>query len=442
LGASKVQFVPIVDGNPTSPIAFNQLTQVLCQWPIPHLSAGETINLSGRLSLLEDAEPYATADVSVDLFLGEICNPNNAIRIQHRQISVCASTVYKKTPNSGTLLVVNQQTTKEELKAWKELAGFVFGDKNPAGVVDVWDISQEGNFDLNSVLKSGSTLIEDWQSCTIVVLDKPFDNFRTRTANGGQDDSALQYVNPDQITEAAVSNGTHFCIVSSLLEKSAADQHLAAPQRGIDFISSIAFETVRHLLHPFAIEPTSIVVYGDSMDFVAAEVNVRVDNTPLPKGFWSTKHQPPIHQTNSNLPHAYTRVEHIILVQRAKPFKTLKKVLKLVGKLRKELLTKHPEQRYTLSMCRAQEIEDVLQEAGCQIPPKMQAAIRVRRLLDVLSLTSRITLTAAPASPVDKMALSSDAATIHTPTFIKSPQDDPCTVTTTFSNILTLLQES
>jgi hypothetical protein len=306
------------------------------------------------------------------------------------------------------------------------LAGFIFGDKNPAGVVDVWDISQEGDLDLNSVLKSGSTLIEDWRDCTIVVLDNPFDNFRTRTANEGQDDSALQYVNPDQLAEAAVSNGTHFCVVSPLLEKSAAQrQHLVAPQRGIDFTSSMAFETVRHLLDPFAIEPTSFVVYGHSMDFVAAEVNVRVDNTPMPKGFtfpWSAKPQPPIHKTDPNPPQAYTRVEHIILVQRAKPFKSLKKVVKLAEKLQKELLRKHPERRYTLSVCHAQEIGDVLQQAGCQIPPKTQAAIRVRRLLDVLSLSSRITLTAAPASPVDKTALSPNAATIHTPEFIKSPQ--------------------
>ena len=421
LSASKVQFVPIVDGNPTSLIAFNQLREVI--WPIPRLSAGETINLSGRLSLLEDAEPYTTADFSVDLLLGEIGNPKNPIRIQRRQISVLASTVYKKTPNSGTLLVVNQQTTKEELKAWKELAQFMFGDKNPAGVVDVWDISQKGDFDLNSVLKSGSTLLEDWRSCTIVMLDNPFDNFRTRTDNEGQDDSAMQYLHPDQLVEAAVSNGTHFCFVSSLDEKSAAqDRHLAVPQRGIDFTSSMAFETVRHLLDPFAIEPTSFVVYGNSKDFEAAEVNVRVDNTPMPKGLWSKKHQPPIHQTVLNPPPAYTRVEHIILVNGDKLFKSLKKVLKLAEKLRKELLRKHPARRYTLSVCYAQEIEVVLQQAGCRIPPKMQAAIRVRRLLDVLSPSSRITLTAAPASPVDKMALSPNAATIHTPAFIKSPQ--------------------
>jgi hypothetical protein len=143
------------------------------------------------------------------------------------------------------------------------------------------------------------------------VLDNPFDNFRTRTTNKWQDDSALQYVNPNQLAEATVSNGTHFYIVSSLPEKSAAqDQHLAAPQRGINFISSMVLETVRHLLHPFAIEPTSFVVYGKSKDFVAAEVNVRVDNTSMPKGFCSTKHQPPIHQTNPNSPQAYTRVEH------------------------------------------------------------------------------------------------------------------------------------
>ena len=424
LGTSKVQFVPIVNGNPTSPIPFNQLIpQDL--WPIPRLPAGETSKLSGRISLLEDTEPYTTADFSVDLFLGEISNPTNAIRIQHHEISVRASIVYKKTPNSGTLLVTNQQTTKEELKAWKELAAFIFGDKNPVGVVDVWDISQEGEFDLNSVLKSGSTLIEDWQSCTIVVLDNPFDNFKTRTANlnKGHNDHALKYFNPDQLVEAAVSNGMHFCVVSPLLEKSDAQrQHLITPQRGIDFTCSKALKTVRYLLNPFAIIPTSYVVYGHFRDFEAAEVNVRVDNTPMPKGFTFREPQSPIHQTHPNIAQAYTHVEQIILVQRGKPFKSLKKMVNLSEKLLKELLRKHPERRYAFSVCYAQEIVDVLQQVGCQIPPKTQAAIRVRRLVDVLSLSSRITLTAAPASPVDKLALPPNASTIHTPEFIKSPQ--------------------
>ena len=427
MGASKVQFVPIVNGKSTSSTASDKLTpdelQVL--WPIPHLFSRETRNLSGCLSLSEDAEPYTTADFSVDLFLGEISNPTNPIRIQHHPISVCASVEYKKTPNSGTLLVVNQQTTKEEFKAWKELAGYIFGDKNPAGVVDVWDISQEGDFDLNSVLKSGSTLIKDWQSCTIVVLDNPFDNFRTRSTNEGQDDNALQYVIPDQLFEA-VSNGTHFCYVSPLPEDSDAQrQHLVAPQRGIDFTSSMAFETICHLLNPFAIESTSFVVYGHSMDFLASEVNVRVDNTPMPKGFtfpWSPKHQPPIHQTHPDQPQVYTRVEHIILVKRDTPFKSLRKVTKLAEELHKELLRKHPERRYSLSVCDAQEVAELLQQAGCQIPQNTQAAIRLRRLVDVLSLSSRITFTAAPASPVDKTVLSPNAATIHTPEFIKSPQ--------------------
>ena len=223
-----------------------------------------------------------------------------------------------------------------------------------------------------------------------------------------------------------MSDGTHFCVVSPLLEKSDAQrEHLEAPHRGIDFISSMAFKTLRHLLDPFSIEPTSFVVYGHSRDFIAEEVNVLVDNTAISEGFtfpWSTKPQPPIHQTHPNRPQAYTRVEKIILVQRNTPFKSLKKVVKLEKTLLKELLRKHPERRYTLSACHAQEIKYVLQQAGCQIPPNMQAAVRVRRLLDVLSLSSRVTLTAAPASPVDKMALTPNAATIHTPEFIKSPQ--------------------
>jgi hypothetical protein len=56
------------------------------------------------------------------------------------------------------------------------------------------------------------------------------------------------------------------------------------------------------------------------------------------------------------------------------------------------------------------------------LPPQTQAAIRIRRRLDVSSLTSRITLTGAPASPIDTTALTKNAATVHTPAFIKSLQ--------------------
>jgi hypothetical protein len=110
---------------------------------------------------LEDTKPYTTADFSVDLCPREIINPTNlnAVRIQRRQINVCG--VYKKIPNSSILLVFNSQRIKEELDAWEELAGFLFDNKDPAGVVDMWDFLQEGDFDLNSVLKSGSTLFED-----------------------------------------------------------------------------------------------------------------------------------------------------------------------------------------------------------------------------------------------------------------------------------------
>ena len=41
----------------------------------------------------------------------------------------------------------------------KELARFILGDKNPAGFVDVWDISHEGDLDLKFLLKNGSTLM-------------------------------------------------------------------------------------------------------------------------------------------------------------------------------------------------------------------------------------------------------------------------------------------
>jgi hypothetical protein len=434
LDASKLTFIQIIDGKSMSPIVFTHSAsntqsppyegQIV--WPILRLLPSEKIELLGRLSISEDVVPYTKAHFSVDLLLGEIEDPHNVVAIQRRQMSVCASKLYKKTPNSATLLVVNQQTTDAELKAWEELAAFIFGATNPSSIVDIWDVSQEGDFDLKRTLKGGSTLCNDWEGSTVVILDNHFDNSATRTPIDPSDDRALNYLNQDDLVDAAASHDINFCIVSPLPENSAAQrQHLSVPEKGIHFASSMAFETLRELLDPFAIEPTSFVVYGSSKDFIAAEINLNVDGTPMPRKFtlpWSVKPRPPIHDTNLSLTRVYTHTEHIILVKRSRPFKSLRKVTKLAAELQRALLRKHPERRYAIATCHVGDLGELMNQANFVLPPQTQAAIRLHRSLDVSSLTTCISLTAAPASPVDTMALPPGSTTIHTPAFIKSPQ--------------------
>ena len=434
LDPSQLTFIPIINGNSMTPIVFTRSAsntpsppyegQVV--WPILRLLPDEKTELLGRLLISEDVVPYTTAHFSVDLLLGEIENPHNVVAIQRRQMSVCASKPYKKTPNSATLLVVNQQTTDAELKAWEELAAFIFGATNPSSIVDIWDVSQEGDFDLKRVLKSGSTLCDDWEGSTVVILDNHFDNSATRTSSDPSDDRALHYLNQDHLVDAAASHGINFCVVSPLPEYSKSQrQHLRSPEKGIHFTSSMAFATLRELLDPFAIEPSSFVVYGSSKDFIAAEIDVHVDGTPMPRKFtlpWSAKPRLPIHETDLGLTRAYTHTEHIILVKRSKPFKSLKKVTKVAAELQRALLRKHPERRYAMVTCHVDDLGELMNQANFALPPKTQAAIRLRRSLDVSSLTTRISLTAAPASPVDIQALPPGSTTVHTPAFIKSPQ--------------------
>jgi len=437
---SQVTFTPILDGISLDPIIFSPTTSMT---PISEegrsirtinlLPAGATVELTGWLSISQSVEPYTMAKFSVDLLLGEIDDPLDVVQIQRRDVNVCVSKVYKKTPGSGILLVTNNQTTKTETETWAKLAISIFGN-NPSGIVDIWDISQEGHFGLKRRLESGSTLCDDWKDGTIIILDNHFDNFATRASVSEADDCAFNYLSQDELVGAMASHGVHFCIISPLLTNSKAQRtHLSDPHKGIIFTSSQAHETLRASLDPFTATSSAFIVYGSAKDFVASEIDVHADGTPMTKKFtapWSTKPIPPIHEINletqtSQIPIStpYTHIEHIVLVKREKPFRSPKKVQKVAENFQKQLLRKHPQRRYAFSVCTsADELQSLASQAQFGLPPRTQAAIRVRRSLDVSSLGSRITLTAAPASPVDPMAVPRGAATIHTPAFIRSPQ--------------------
>ena len=441
LDPSKLTYTPIRDDVKLDPVVFSTTTP---STPISHkgqvirtinlLPARATIELTGWLTISEDVAPYTSAKFSVDLLLGEIHDPSNVVLIQRREMGVCVSKPYKKTLDSSILLVTNNKTTQAEREAWEALAELVFGSGSTSGIVDIWDISQEGHFNLNRVLPGETTLCGDWQDRTIIILDNPFDNFATRAAVGGPDDCALNYLNQDQLVSAMVTHGVHFCVVSPLVDTSNAQHHyLAYPKAGIPFSSTTASGTLRELLNPFAITSCSFIVYESPRDFIAAEVDVHVDGTPMTEMFnapWSSKTRQPIHQTNleasmynTQQSPLYTHMEYVVLLIDDKPFKSSTKVVKLMTTLRKQLLRKHPERRYAMSACgNATEVKSLASQAQFDLPPMAQAAIRIRRYLDVSSLTTRITLTGAPASPVDTTVLDRSAATIHTPSFIRSPQ--------------------
>jgi hypothetical protein len=435
LDPSRLTFTPIRNEAQLDPIVFSATTP---STPMSHkgqvirtinlLPAGAKAELTGWLQISEDVAPYTSAKFSVDLLLGKIDDPGNVVPIQRREMNVCVSKPYNKTPDSSILLVTNNQTTQAEREAWEGWAESVFGSGSASGIVDIWDISQEGHFNLDRVLPGGTTLCGDWQGRTVIILDNPFDNYATRAEVGGRDDCALNYLNQDQLVRVMVTHGVHFCVVSPLLENS-----LTNPKGGTPFSSTNASETLRELLNPFAITSCSFIIYGSPRDFIAAEIDVHVDGTPMTQTFtapWSGEPAPPIHQTNleasmyqSQKSPLYTHMESVILLIDSKPFKSLTKVVQLMATLRKQLLRRHPERRYAMSTCSdASELQSLASQAQFVLPPMTQAAIRIRRYLDVFSLTTRITLTGAPASPVDTTALDRRATTIHTPSFIRSPQ--------------------
>jgi len=234
-------------------------------------------------------------------------------------------------------------------------------------------------------------------------------------------------VNQDQLVGAMMSHDVHFCVVSPLLEDSNAQRrYLDSPRRAIDFTSSMAFTDLRELLNPFAMSLTSFVIYDCSKDFTA-EMNVNADKEENRISLDYKTHA--AHQNidvgGGSLSHAdvYAHLEYIILVKRSKRFKSLKKATKMASNMQEQLLRKHPTRRYSMSVCNIEDLQYLATDAIFAIPPTTQTAIRVRRLLDVSSLTNRITLTASRASQIDTTAVLRGSSTIYNPVFCQVPSD-------------------
>ena len=86
------------------------------------MKAGQSTTVTGMMGILPGAESYSSANMELDLQLGQIEQPGTRKAIQKNTYPVRVGEKYQKTKDSDILLVTNHGTTKEEIQAWRDAA--------------------------------------------------------------------------------------------------------------------------------------------------------------------------------------------------------------------------------------------------------------------------------------------------------------------------------
>lgn len=144
-----------------------------------NLAPGQSVKIEGKISFGEHAPFYTQVSLAALLDVGALDAPANAKSIQAREFSVQLAQTYANDPDAGLLLVSNNRTTREELKAWEQLAQEL-GTK-----VNVWNLSLYGGMSLTRAM-GNADLGAAFAKKTVVMLNNAFDPEKGATSPIGQ----------------------------------------------------------------------------------------------------------------------------------------------------------------------------------------------------------------------------------------------------------------
>jgi hypothetical protein len=135
---------------------------------IANLPPGESVTVEGTLEFRPDAPIDSLVELTALLNLGAIDNPSRARTIQAQELSLQLARKFAGDADAGIVVVVNNRTTKDEIKAWEDLAEQL-GTK-----ANIWNISLYGGLSLTQVANDselGPRLAEK----AVVVLNNDYD---------------------------------------------------------------------------------------------------------------------------------------------------------------------------------------------------------------------------------------------------------------------------
>ena len=194
---------------------------------IAHLKAGESTLVEGTVEVAKDAEAYRSLDLGLALELGTPKGAQARSRVQKKGVVFRVSQTYQVDPTADVLLVVNNSTDRDMVKAASDLAHSLGLKTN------VWDISYYGEMALTKMLDTGSSLIQDFKNKTILVLNNEF-----KTVNGSR--QAHQLISHQELVEAASRQGLNALFVGGRAEDIGHDISLRAIDPNVDTKISVA----------------------------------------------------------------------------------------------------------------------------------------------------------------------------------------------------------
>ena len=93
-----------------------------------------------------------------------------------RDFTVNITQPYKKSPNAKFLLIANNETSTDQIAAWREAINFFGSD------LDVLDLSYYGFLDLANKINAKHSLLNQWRGMTFIIANNTFENNNMETA--------------------------------------------------------------------------------------------------------------------------------------------------------------------------------------------------------------------------------------------------------------------
>lgn len=126
------------------------------------------IEIQGFVGIRPEAESMTTNQARVDLRLSHPKDHTSMRAVQQSPFQLRVAQKYRKTPGSDILLIINKDTHR------KTVEDIVRYYQEMGSVVDVWDISHYGFLEFNLEGPSGTTLFQDFEGKTILLLNHIF----------------------------------------------------------------------------------------------------------------------------------------------------------------------------------------------------------------------------------------------------------------------------
>jgi hypothetical protein len=152
-----------------------------------------TVEISVKVD--ESAVPYHRTDVRVSL---QMTPPNGSSPyvIQHYELPIQITENFHYDPSSKVLLVINSETTSEEVEAWKSLVSGELKLK-----MDIWNVVLNGHLGLIS----GDSVFNMYRGKNIILLGNSFEYFDKGKRN------IMDLVDQNEFAQASLG-GTNFLV--------------------------------------------------------------------------------------------------------------------------------------------------------------------------------------------------------------------------------------